>query len=71
MAKTIDSTNTRQQVISLEDRRQFRLREQERESFFGWLDDVATSNAAQNADMSELDVLALIELARMEAMESN
>lgn len=54
-------------LINLDDYRRFRLFEQERQSFFGWLDEVATQNASQNSDMSESDVLALIEQARVEA----
>lgn len=54
-------------LINLDDYRQFRQFEQERRSFFGWLDETASKNAAQNAGMSEADVLALIEQARSEA----
>lgn len=39
----------------------------EREAFFEWLDDVATQNAAQNVELSEDEVLAIIEEARGEA----
>ncbi len=54
-------------LINLDDYRQFRQFEKERKSFFGWLDEAAAQNAAQNAGMSEADVLALIEQARTEA----
>lgn len=51
-------------LISLEEYRQFQRFKEEREAFFDWLDDVAAENAAQNVDLSEEEVLAIIEQAR-------
>lgn len=53
-------------LINLEDYRQFCQFEQERKAFFTWLDEAAAQNAKLNSMMSEAEVLALIEQARVE-----
>ena len=54
-------------LINLEEYRQFQQFKQEREAFFDWLDDTAARNAAQNLDLSDDEVLTIIEQARTEA----
>jgi len=54
-------------LINLEEYRQFQQFKQEREAFFDWLDDTAARNEAQNLDLSDDEVLAIIEQARTEA----
>jgi PHD/YefM family antitoxin component YafN of YafNO toxin-antitoxin module len=54
-------------LVNLEEYRQFAQFRQEREAFFDWLDDTASQNAAQNLDLSDDEVLAIIEQARAEA----
>jgi len=53
-------------LINLEEYRQFQRFKEEREAFFDWLDDVAAQNAAQNIDLTQEEVLAIIEQARVE-----
>ncbi|MEJ2207900.1 MAG: type II toxin-antitoxin system Phd/YefM family antitoxin [Anaerolineae bacterium] len=53
-------------LINLEEYRQFQRFKEEREAFFDWLDDVAVQNAEQNIDLSDDQVLAIIEQARSE-----
>lgn len=55
-------------LINLEEYRQFQRFKEEREAFFDWLDDVAAQNAAQNIDLTEEEVLAIIERARNKAV---
>jgi prevent-host-death family protein len=54
-------------LVNLEEYRQFQRFKQEREAFFDWLDHVASQNAAQNLDLGDDEVLAIIEQARAEA----
>jgi PHD/YefM family antitoxin component YafN of YafNO toxin-antitoxin module len=54
-------------LVNLEEYRQFQHFRQEREAFFDWLDDVASQNAAQNLELSDEEVLTIIEQARTEA----
>jgi len=54
-------------LVNLEEYRQFQRFQQEREAFFDWLDDTASQNAAQNLDLGDDEVLAIIEQARTEA----
>jgi PHD/YefM family antitoxin component YafN of YafNO toxin-antitoxin module len=54
-------------LVNLDEYRQFQRYKQEREAFFDWLDDAASQNAAQNLDLGEDEVLAIIERARAEA----
>ena len=54
-------------LVNLEEYRQFQQFKREREAFFDWLDDAATRNAAQNLDLDDDEVLAIIEQARTEA----
>lgn len=54
-------------LVNLEEYRQFQQYKQEREAFFDWLDDIAAQNAAQNLDLGDDEVLAIIEQARTEA----
>jgi prevent-host-death family protein len=53
-------------LVNLEEYRQFQQFKQEREAFFDWLDDTAAQNAAQNLDLGDDEVLAIIEQARTE-----
>ena len=54
-------------LINLEEYRQFQAFKQEREAFFDWLDQTAAKNATQNLNLSDREVLAIIEEARAEA----
>ena len=54
-------------LVNLEEYRQFQQYKQEREAFFDWLEDTASQNAAQNLDLDDDEVLAIIEEARTEA----
>ena len=51
-------------LVHLDEYRRFQQYRQERDAFFRELDQVAQANAAQTADLSETDILALIEQAR-------
>jgi PHD/YefM family antitoxin component YafN of YafNO toxin-antitoxin module len=51
-------------LVNLEEYRQFQRFRQEREAFFDWLDATAAQSAAQNLDLSDDEVLAIIEQAR-------
>jgi prevent-host-death family protein len=53
-------------LVNLDEYHRFQQYQQERESFFRWLDATAEANAARNADLSEAQILALIEQARAE-----
>ena len=53
-------------LINLEEYRQFQRFRQERESFFNWLDERASQNAAQNLDLGDDEMLAIINQARTE-----
>jgi PHD/YefM family antitoxin component YafN of YafNO toxin-antitoxin module len=55
-------------LVNLEEYRQFQQYQQEREAFFDWLEDTASQNAAQNLELSDEEVLAIIEGARAEAV---
>ena len=54
-------------LINLEEYRQFRAFKQEREAFFDWLDQAAARNATHNLNLSDSEVLAIIQEARTEA----
>jgi PHD/YefM family antitoxin component YafN of YafNO toxin-antitoxin module len=54
-------------LVNLDEYRQFQRYKQEREAFFDWLDDAASQTAAQNLDLGDDEVLAIIERARAEA----
>jgi prevent-host-death family protein len=54
-------------LVNLEEYRQFQQFRQEREAFFDWLEGLASENAAQNLDLGDDEVLAIIEQARTEA----
>jgi PHD/YefM family antitoxin component YafN of YafNO toxin-antitoxin module len=54
-------------LINLEEYRQFQAFKQEREAFFDWLDQAAARNATQNLNLSDSEVLAIIQEARTEA----
>jgi len=45
------------------------LFEEERERFFQWLRETAEANASVNQDLSEKEILALIDQARTEVSE--
>jgi len=51
-------------IVNLEELRRFRRFVAERERFFDWLEGTAARNAEGNRDLSEKEVLALIEQAR-------
>lgn len=53
-------------LVNLEEYRQFQRFRQEREAFFDWLDATAAQSAAQNLELSDGEVLAIIEQARSE-----
>lgn len=67
-ATTVVATFDRSQaeLVNLEEFRQFQQFKQEREAFFDWLDDTAAQNAAQNLELGDDEVLAIIEQARTE-----
>jgi chromosome segregation and condensation protein ScpB len=48
----------------LEEYQEFQRFKQEREAFFDWLEETAAQNENQNLDLSEAEVLAIIEQAR-------
>lgn len=54
-------------LINLEEYRQFRAFQEEREAFFDWLEQTAARNATQPLNLSDQEVLAIIEEARAEA----
>jgi hypothetical protein len=54
-------------LINLEEYRQFRAFQQEREAFFDWLDRTAVQNATRNLNLSDEEVLAIIGEARAHA----
>lgn len=54
-------------LVDLEEYRQFQQFRQEREAFFAWLDATASDNAARNVDLSDQEVLAIIEQERAAA----
>lgn len=53
-------------IISLEDYRRFQRFEQERTAFFQWLEGTAARNAERNEDLTDKEVLAIIEEAKEE-----
>lgn len=67
-ATTVVATFDRSQaeLVNLEEFRQFQQFKQEWEAFFDWLDDTAAQNAAQNLELGDDEVLAIIEQARTE-----
>lgn len=54
-------------LVNLDEYRQFQKFKSERKAFFDWLDKTSSQNAAMNLDLSNDDVLAIIEQARNEA----
>jgi PHD/YefM family antitoxin component YafN of YafNO toxin-antitoxin module len=54
-------------LVNLEEYRQFLRYKRERGAFFDWLEETASQNAAQNLDLDDDEVLAIIEGARTEA----
>jgi hypothetical protein len=54
-------------LINLEEYRQFRAFQQEREAFFDWLDRTAVQKATRNLNLSDEEVLAIIGEARAHA----
>lgn len=68
-ATYIVSTFERSQaaLINMEEYRQFREFKREREAFFTWLDETAARNAEQNLQLSQDEVLAIIQEARGQA----
>lgn len=53
-------------IVNLDEYRQFQRLRQEREAFFDWLEATAARNAEHNLDLSDDEVLAIIEQAREE-----
>jgi PHD/YefM family antitoxin component YafN of YafNO toxin-antitoxin module len=53
-------------LINLDEYRQFQRFRQERETFFEWLDATAARNAKHNLELTDQEVLAIIEQARDE-----
>jgi PHD/YefM family antitoxin component YafN of YafNO toxin-antitoxin module len=53
-------------IVNLDEYEQFLRFRQEREAFFEWLEDTAARNAERNVGLSDEEVLALIEQARVE-----
>lgn len=53
-------------IVNLDEYRQFERFRDEREAFFGWLEDTAARNAEHNVGLSDEQVLAIIEQAREE-----
>jgi prevent-host-death family protein len=53
-------------IINLEEYRQFQRFQREREAFFEWLEATAARNAEHNVNLSQEEVLAIIEQARRE-----
>jgi PHD/YefM family antitoxin component YafN of YafNO toxin-antitoxin module len=53
-------------IVNLDEYRQFRRFQEERETFFDWLEDTAARNAERNRDLSEEEVLSIIKQARKE-----
>lgn len=53
-------------IVNLDEYRQFLGYRRDREAFLDWLDQAATANAELNRDLSEEEILALIEQARHE-----
>jgi prevent-host-death family protein len=53
-------------LISVDEYRDFQQFQRERASFFQWLHEEAAVNAAQNQDLTEQQILALIDEARNE-----
>ena len=54
-------------IINLDEYRRIQRFRQEREAFFDWLETTATLNAERNVNLSDEEVLAIIEQARVEA----
>lgn len=53
-------------LISVDEYRDFQQFQRERASFFQWLREEAAANAAHNQDLTEQQILALIDEARNE-----
>ncbi len=53
-------------IVNLDEYQQFQHFRQEREAFFDWLEATAARNAEHNVDLSDEEVLAIIEQARQE-----
>ena len=53
-------------IINLDEYRQFQRFQREREAFFEWLEATAARNAEHNVNLSDEEVLAIIEQARRE-----
>jgi len=51
-------------IVDLAQYRQFQQYQQERQAFFDWLEETAVANAEQNANLSDEEILAIIEQAR-------
>lgn len=58
-------------IVNLEDYRQFLGYRQDREAFFQRLDRAAAVNAEHNRDLSDEEILAIIEQARQEVYQES
>ncbi len=56
-------------IVDLEQYQKFLRYQQEREEFFDWLNETAAINAEHNKDLSEAEILSIIEQARQEVWE--
>lgn len=57
-------------IVNLDEYRQFQNYRRERDAFFDWMDQTARVNAERNRDLSEEEILAIIEQAREEVYQS-
>jgi hypothetical protein len=57
-------------IINLDEYRQFQRFQREREAFFEWLEATAARNAEHNVNLSDEEVLTIIEQARREVSEA-
>jgi prevent-host-death family protein len=56
-------------IVSMEQYQRVQEYEKRREAFFDWLEEAARINAEYNADLTEEEILALIEQARTEVYQ--
>jgi PHD/YefM family antitoxin component YafN of YafNO toxin-antitoxin module len=58
-------------IVNLDEYRQFQSYSRDREAYFNWLDRAASANAEHNRDLSEEEILAIIEQAREEVYRAS
>ena len=54
-------------LVNLDEYRRFQQFQDQRKNFFQWMEETAGANAPRNQDLSEEEILAIIEQAREEA----